>query len=275
MTDITIIKPKTNFFHVDIPQLLKWRFLFYLMTRRNVKILYQNTAIGVLWVVLQSFLTVIVFSFLLKRIGGGIDANGIPYILFAFSGILLWQGFSKALTQAGGSLIAQQGIITKVFFPRLLIPGSTVASVGVDMIANFIFYGAVFIFYGVTPKLIAPLGLIFLLFALVIAFFMSLVICAISLRYRDAQLILPFLLQIGQFLTPVFYPISAIPGKWHFLVALNPVASIAELTRWSTLQNYPFPSFLVLISSLISLSVIAITGIYLFNKNDRYIAELL
>jgi lipopolysaccharide transport system permease protein len=143
------------------------------------------------------------------------------------------------------------------------------------MIANFIFYGAVFIFYGVTPKLIAPLGLIFLLFALVIAFFMSLVICAISLRYRDAQLILPFLLQIGQFLTPVFYPISAIPGKWHFLVALNPVASIAELTRWSTLQNYPFPSFLVLISSLISLSVIAITGIYLFNKNDRYIAELL
>lgn len=275
MTDITIIKPKTNFFHVDIAQLLKWRFLFYLMTRRNVKILYQNTAIGVLWVVLQSILTVIVFSFLLRRLGGGIDANGIPYILFAFSGILLWQGFSKALTQAGGSLIAQQGIITKVFFPRLLIPGSTVASVGVDIITNFIFYGAVFIFFGIAPNLIAPLGLIFLLLALVIAFFMSLVVCAISLRYRDVQLILPFLLQIGQFLTPVFYPISAIPSKWHFVVALNPIASIAELTRWSTLPNYPFPHYSILIASFISTLIIAITGIYLFNKNDRYIAELL
>jgi lipopolysaccharide transport system permease protein len=272
--EITIIKASSNFLKTDFTELWKWRFLFYLMVKRNIKILYQNTFIGISWVVLQSLLTMIVFSALLSRIGG-VQTNEVPYQLFTFGGILLWQGFSKSLIQASGSLIAHQSVITKVYFPRIIIPGSTVASVGIDLITNFAFYGVLFIYFCFLPKYTAPLGAFLLLFALIVSFFLSLTVSALSLKYRDLQLILPFLLQIGQFLTPIFYPLSLIPRPWQFVMAINPITSIVELMRWSLFTNYDFPEFSIILISFISFVILSIGGVYLFNKNNSVIAELL
>ncbi|PIZ33892.1 MAG: hypothetical protein COY39_01485 [Alphaproteobacteria bacterium CG_4_10_14_0_8_um_filter_37_21] len=270
----TIIQPKTNFFSLNIAELMQWKFLFFLMVRRNIKVLYQNTAIGISWIGIQSILTLLVFSALLMRMGG-LETQEIPYPLFAFGGIILWQGFSKALLHGSGSLIAQQSVITKVYFPRILIPFSTVTSVGIDILVNFIFFIALFVVYSFQPSLTSILSILLLGLSLVVAFFASLIFCALSLRYRDLQLILPFIMQIGQFATPIFYPLSALSRKWQLVVAINPITSVVELLRWSLFEKYPFPDLFILSVSFFSFFCMCLMGVYLFNKNERQAAELL
>jgi lipopolysaccharide transport system permease protein len=269
----TIIKPATNFFHFSLSELMDWRYLIYVLTRRNIKSLYQNTAIGVVWVGVQSVLTLLIFYYLFRRIGG-IETYGIPYPLFAFLGIILWQGYTKGLTHGGSSIITHQHMITKVYFPRTIIPLATICAVGVDLAVNFAIYILIFAFYGLVPNWSSLLSFGLIFGSLFIAYFQSLIVCSISLRFRDAQLIMPFLTQIGMFLMPIFFPLSLVGAKYQLLLALHPMTALIEILRFLILPGYPMFSWSVLFVSGVSMILQAILGIYLFNRSSRFLAEL-
>lgn len=274
MTNIRIvIKPKKLFSFSDLKEIWIYRELLYFFTWRDLKVRYKQTAIGTLWAVFQPFMTMVVFSVffggLLK-----IPSDGVPYPIFVYTGLLFWQFFSSALSDTSNVLITNQAIITKVYFPRLLLPLSSVATKFIDFgIAAIILVGMM-IYYGYTPHI---LGLLIIPLLLVITFMASvglgLILASINVKYRDVRYALPFFIQILMFVTPVIYPAS-IAGKYSWILALNPMMGVIQSARAALLGTTVLNWALVGIS-LISTFVLMIIGIYIFKKTERYFADII
>jgi len=273
MSNITIIKPKKVFSLEDLREVWRYKELLYFFTWRDFKVRYKQTTIGILWAIFQPFMTMVVFSLffgtLLK-----IPSDGVPYPIFVYTGLLFWQFFSSALSETSGTLIANQAIITKVYFPRLILPLSAVTTKLVDFgIAAIILVGMM-IYYGFTPHLS---GLLILPLLLIITFMAAvgggLFLAAVNVKYRDVRFVLPYFIQILLFLTPVIYPAS-IAGKYSWLLAFNPMMGVIQTARASLFGTAPINWLLILIS-FIATAVLLIVGTIYFKKVERYFADII
>jgi lipopolysaccharide transport system permease protein len=268
----TIIRPKKTFSLNDIKELWQYRELMYFFTWRDLKVRYKQTAIGVAWALFQPFITMVVFSVFFGALIK-VPTDGIPYPIFVYVGLLIWQFFSSALSETSGCLVANQAIITKVYFPRLILPISSVLTRLVDFfIASTILIGMM-IYYHYTPNLV---GLLILPLLLLISFFASvgggLFLAAVNVKYRDVRYILPFFIQIMMFLTPVIYPAS-IAGKYSWILAINPMMGVIKAAQAAILGNAPI-NWVLLAASFVSTSILFVIGIIFFKKMERYFADI-
>jgi lipopolysaccharide transport system permease protein len=273
MSNITVIKPKKTFSLQDLKELWQYKELFYFFSWRDLKVRYKQTVIGVLWAVLQPFVTMVVFSIFFGKLAG-IPSDGVPYPIFVFTGLLFWQFFSGALSETSASLIGNQSIITKVYFPRLILPISSVITKFIDFLLGVVILIAMMLYYGYAPYIG---GFLLLPLLLVITFFASagigLYLSALNVRYRDVRYALPFFIQILLFITPVIYPAS-IAGKYSKLLALNPMTGVIQTARAALLGTTPV-NWLLLGISAAACIVLFLIGIAYFKKVERYFADII
>jgi len=269
----TIIKPKKTFSLNDFKEIWDYRELLYFFTWRDLKVRYKQTAIGILWALIQPFTTMIVFSVFFGAMAK-VPSDNVPYPIFVYVGLLFWQFFSSALGETSSVLISNQSIITKVYFPRLILPISSVTTKFVDfMVAAGILF-LMMIYYGYLPHL---KGLLIIPILLIITFMASvggvLFLAAVNVKYRDVRYALPFFIQILLFLTPVIYPASIV-GKYSWILSLNPMTGVIQTARAAILGTTAI-NWLQLGISSIACFIILIIGIIYFKKVERYFADIL
>ena len=267
-----IIKPKKTFSTEDFKEIWRYKELLYFFTWRDLKVRYKQTAIGVLWALFQPFMTMVVFTIFFGKMAK-MPSDGIPYPIFVYTGLLLWQFFSSALADTSNCLVANKAIITKVYFPRLLLPISSVVTKLVDFAIASSILVCLMAYYNYLPNLI---GLLILPLLLLITFMASvgfgLFLASINVKYRDVRYILPFFIQMMLFITPVIYPTS-LAGKYSWILAINPMTGVIKAARAAILGNAPINWELLLISG-IACSIMLIIGIIFFKKTERYFADI-
>lgn len=271
--EITVIRPRKTFSLKDIKELWQYKELLYFFSWRDLKVRYKQTFIGIAWAIFQPLINMVVFSVFFGGLAK-MPSDGVPYPIFVYVGLLFWQFFSSALSDTSMALINNQAIITKVYFPRLILPVSSVITKFIDfIIATLILVGLMF-YYGYTPHIS---GLLILPLLLLITFMAStgtgLFLASVNVKYRDVRYVLPFFIQILLFLTPVIYPAS-IAGKYSFILALNPMMGVIQSARAAILGTAPINWFLVDISLLGTL-ILLVFGIFVFKKTERYFADIM
>lgn len=268
-----IIKPARGLPSINIKELIQHKELFYFLAWKDIKVRYKQTVLGVFWAVLQPFLIMVVFSVFFGRVVG-ISSGDIPYPIFVYTGLLFWNYFSNSLSSASGSLVGNQSIIQKIYFPRLIMPISSTMVFLVDFFfAGLIFIGLMF-YYHFTPTFI---GILLIIPCLLITFLASsglgLAFSAINVKYRDIRYALPFFIQILIFLTPVIYPTSIL-GKYQWLFYLNPMSGVIETMRTGLLGSGEINWALFTSSILLSI-LLFFFGILYFKKSERFFADII
>jgi lipopolysaccharide transport system permease protein len=268
----TVIRPKKTFSLEDIREIWHYKELLYFFVWRDFKVRYKQTAIGVAWAIIQPFLSMVVFSVFFGSLIR-VPSDGIPYPIFVYPGLLFWQFFSSSLSETSNALLSNRAIITKVYFPRLILPIAGVAVQFVDFfIASVILVGLMF-YYGFTPMLS---GLWIIPLLLIIAFLAAMgggmILASINVKYRDVRYVLPYFIQLMLFITPVIYPPS-IAGRWSWVLALNPITGVIKGARGALLGTEPI-NWLLLAISLSAVAVIFVIGLVLFKKTERYFADI-
>jgi len=267
-----VIRPSGGWVSLRLGDLWAYRELLYFLVWRDIKVRYKQTVLGAAWAVIQPFFTMVVFTIFFGQLAK-VPSDGLPYPVFAYCGLLPWQLFSYALTQSGNSLVANQNLITKVYFPRLVIPLAACLAGIVDFGIAFLVLLGMMIFYGITPTAAMASLPIFLLFALATALGVGLWLSAMNVRYRDVRYTIPFLTQVWLFATPIAYPSSLIPAKWRAIYGLNPMAGVVEGFRWALLGKGELPGPLVGIS-LAAVVVLLTGGLYYFRRMERTFADV-
>lgn len=272
-----IIEPSRGWISLQLRVLWQYRELLYFLIWRDLKVRYKQTALGIGWIILQPLISMVIFSFLF---GGLLEvpSGGVPYPIFVYAGLLPWNYFANSLNRSSTSLVNNQNLITKVYFPRLVVPISGVMSGLVDFSVSFIVLIVlmiIFKFYP-TPYIVFLPG--FLLLAIITALGFGLWLSALNVRYRDVNYITPFLIQIWMYLTPVIYPVTIIPEKFRFLLALNPMTGVVEGFRWALLgdqlTDVQPPGSIFLLSIAISLFVL-VSGTIYFRRTERKFADII
>jgi lipopolysaccharide transport system permease protein len=248
-----------------------FRELLFFLTWRDIKVRYKQTVLGAAWAIIQPFFTMIVFSLFFGRLAK-IPSDGIPYPLFNYAALLPWNYFSQSLSQSSNSLVGSANLIQKVYFPRLIIPISSVFSGLVDFSIAFSVLLAMMVYYAKTPTLGILLLPLFLLLALITALGVGLWLSALNAQYRDIRYIVPFLSQFWLFATPVVYPSSLLPEPWRTLYGLNPMVGVVEGFRWALLNTDP-PGAMLTLSVLMSIGIL-ISGAFYFRRMERIFADV-
>ncbi len=266
------ITPPSRWWVVPFRELWNFRELVYFFVWRDIKVRYKQTAIGAAWAVLQPFLTMLIFSLFFGRLAH-IPSEGLPYPIFYYSALLPWMYFAAALQASTLAIVENQRLITKVYFPRLALPLSSVLSGLVDFAISFLMFVVMMIYYHIRPT---P-GLLwfpaFLLLAILTALGVGLWLSALNALYRDVRYVLPFLVQFWLFASPVAYPASLVPAKWRWLYGLNPMAGVIEGMRWSlTGQSHP-PGRLIFVSSAVVI-IVLLSGLGYFQKVETTMADV-
>ena len=257
---------------IRLRELWAHRELLYFFIWRDIKIRYKQTVIGAAWAILQPFLTMLVFSLFFGRLAK-LPSNGLPYPIFYYCALLPWSYFAGALQNATNVVVEQQRLITKIYFPRLVLPISAVLSGLVDFAIAFCMLIALMAYYRIAPGRAAFLLPGFLLLAVLTALGFGLWLSALNAVYRDVRYVVPFLVQFWMFASPVAYPASLVPAKWRWLYGLNPMAGVIEGFRWSLTGNGEAPGRLVFISAVAVLAVL-LGGIAYFQKMETVIADV-
>jgi lipopolysaccharide transport system permease protein len=271
-TPVLILRPSTGFFRLDLRALWEYRELLYFLVWRDIKVRYKQTALGAAWAILQPVMTMVVFSIFFGRLAK-VPSDGVPYPIFAYVALLPWQLFAFSLSESSNSLVASQNLITKVYFPRLVIPISSVLAGLVDFAIAFVILLAMMLYYGIVPTAAMALLPLFLLFAVVTALSVGLWLSALNVKYRDVRYTIPFLTQFWMFATPVAYPSSLVPEKWRALYGLNPMAGVVEGFRWALLGKTHAPGPLLLVS-VAAVTVLLIGGLRYFRKTESTFADV-
>jgi lipopolysaccharide transport system permease protein len=269
----TIIKPKKIFHWNDLREIWQYKELLYFFTWRDLKVRYKQTAIGAAWAIFQPFMTMIVFTVFFGTLAK-MPSDGVPYPIFVYTGLLFWQFFSVALSSTSSCLIANQSIITKVYFPRLILPISSVLTQLVDFAVAAAVLVVLMFYYGYSPNI---LGVLLIPALLLIAFMAAvgggLFLAAINVKYRDVRYVLPYFIQMLMFVTPVIYPAS-IAGKYSWILAVNPMTGVIQNARAALLGTAPVNWLLIGISFAATFVLLAI-GIVVFKKTERYFADII
>ena len=268
----TSISPPSGWLDLNLRELWDYRELLYFFVWRDLKVRYKQTAIGALWAVLQPFLTMLVFSLFFGRLAH-IPSNGLPHSVFYYSALLPWIYFSGALHSATNTMVENQKVITKVYFPRLLLPMAAVTSGLVDLGFGFIVFLGMLVYYGIAPGRAILLLPFFLLLAVLTALGVGLWLSALNAIYRDVRYVVPFLIQFWMFASPVAYPSSLVPERWRWLYGLNPMAGVIEGFRWSLTGTGEPPNAMLAFSIAMVLLLLA-GGVIYFQKMEGTIADV-
>ena len=269
---VLILKPSRGFLRLNLRDIWEYRELLYFLVWRDVKVRYKQTVLGAAWAILQPVMTMVVFSIFFGRLAK-IPSDGIPYPVFAFTALLPWQLFAYALTESSNSLVSNQNLITKVYFPRLVIPISAVLAGLVDFAIALVVLLGLMWYFGIVPTAAVALLPVFVLFAIVTALAVGLWLSALNVKYRDVRYTIPFLTQFWMFATPVAYPASLVPEKWRALFGLNPMAGVVEGFRWALLGKAHSPGPLLVVS-VIAVVVLLIGGLMYFRRMESTFADV-
>ncbi len=267
-----LIEPSRGWQALGLKELWEFRELFYFLAWRDIKVRYKQTALGASWAILQPLLSMLIFT-LIFGILAKIPSDGLPYPLFAYSALLPWQLFVYALTQSSNSLIENARLISKVYFPRLVVPLASVVAGVVDFFIAFSILILLMFYYGVVPTwgiLALPF---FLILALGAAMSVGLWMSALNVKYRDVRYTVPFLAQAWMFATPIVYPSSMIPEAWRWLYGLNPMAGVVEGFRWALLGTEILHLPLILVSATVVV-IGLVGGLYYFKRMEKMFADL-
>jgi lipopolysaccharide transport system permease protein len=266
------MEPRRGWQLVDFREIWRFRELLYFLAWRDVKVRYKQTAIGLVWVVLQPLLTMVVFTLIFGTLMS-VPTDGEPYPIFSFVALLPWILVTGGLSRAGMSLVVDANLISKIYFPRIVLPASAVLSSLVDFAVSFVILIILLMFYGIVPGT-AVLALPLLLgLAVLTAFAFGTWLSALNVKYRDVTHTIPFLIQFWFFLTPVAYPASMIPPDWRFLYSLNPMTGVIEGFRWALLGQQSLPVLSLILSTLIVL-VVLLSGLFYFRRMEYEFADV-
>lgn len=267
-----VLGPGRGLFRLELLPIFTHREVLYFLVWRDVKVRYRQTVFGVGWAVLQPLAAVLIFSVVFGRLAG-IPSDGLPYPVFAYAGLLPWSFFSQALTRCSGSLVGEAHLITKVYFPRLIVPLAAMVRPALDTLFSFAAFVALMLWFGIRPTWGIVLLPLFLLFAFVAALAIGLWLAPTNVRYRDVSLAVPFLTQVGMYLSPVVYPVSLVPKEWRAVYVLNPMAGVIEGFRWALLGKPGLDPWMVAGGVAITL-VILLGGLIYFRRMERSFADL-
>jgi lipopolysaccharide transport system permease protein len=259
-----IIEPSQGWLSLRFKELWEYKELLYFLAWRDIKVRYKQTVIGASWAVLQPITAMVIFSIFFGYLAK-IPSDGIPYPIFVYCGLLPWQLFAYALTESSNSLVTNRQLITKVYFPRLLVPISTVLAGLVDFSIAFVVLIGMMFYYGWVPTTAVLALLFFLLLTVGTALGVGFWLSALNVKYRDIRYTIPFLTQVWLFATPVVYPSSLIPEPWRALYGLNPIAGVVEGFRWALLGSKTDIGPLLIVSSLVMV-VILVGGLVYFRR---------
>lgn len=251
--------------------LWRYRELFYILSWRDILVRYKQTVIGTAWGVIRPLLTMIIFTIVFGRIAK-LPTDGIPYPVFVFTGLLPWQFFSTALSESSNSLVSNANLITKVYFPRMIVPASSVITSFVDFMISFVLMIVMMIYYQVTPSINLVFLPLFIIFAFACSFGVGLFLTALNVKYRDFRHIIPFIVQFGLYVSPVGYSSNIVPEEWRLLYSINPMVGVIDGFRWCILgvDNIYWTGFFISIAITISMLVL---GIWYFRKTERTFAD--
>ena len=277
--ELVVIRPSRGLGSLNLKDLWYYRELAYFLIWRDIKVRYKQTLLGISWAIIQPVIQMVVFTLLFSRVAN-LSSEGIPYPLFNLSALLPWRIFAKALNDAGRSLVNNRNMVTKVYFPRLIIPFASVMGGVIDFGFGFLILAAMIGYYHFTPGSgfrfqLSPALLalpVFMLLALITALGVSLWLSALNVLYRDVGYVLGFLTELWFFVTPVVYSSSEIPARLQLIYALNPMTGVVEAFRWALLHTQAAPGPMVAVSSLVAL-LILISGLFYFRRMERVFAD--
>ena len=260
---------------VDVPELWRFRELLAILVWRDIKTRYKQTLLGgVVWALGRPLGTMVIFSVVFGTIAGIKSGNGTPYPLFVLTGLLPWTYFSTCLGSTSNSIIGNSNLVTKTYFPRILLPLVATVSPLVDFALSLAVLAGMFGWYGIVPSNHAPFVLCFLALALLNAFGFGLWLASFTVRYRDVPMAIPFIIQLWMYLTPVIYPVTLVPAAWRRVLVLNPMAGVIDGFRWSLIGGAA-PSARTLIASAVVGSVVTVTGLFYFSARERRFADVI
>jgi lipopolysaccharide transport system permease protein len=267
-----VIHPPRGWAALDLREFVGSHELLYFLVLRNLKLRYKQTALGAAWAILQPLLSMAVFTAVFGRLAR-LGSDGLPYPVFALAALVPWTYFANALTQAGNSLVDQHQLLTKIYFPRLLLPLAAIIAGLIDLVIAFVLLLIVLAWYGIEPslRLLAAPG--FAILAAASAFAPGIWLAALNVRYRDVRYVIPFLVQIWLFVTPVVYSSQLVPKQWLFLYRLNPMSGVVDGFRWMISPVAPAPGSALLISTG-AVILLLITGLYFFRRVERSFADV-
>lgn len=269
-----IIRPRKGLIDINFPELWRFRELLGFLTWRDVIIRYKQTAIGILWAILQPLMAMVVFTVIFGNLAK-FPSNDAPYAVMTFAALLPWQFFANALSRGSDSVVGAGNMISKIYFPRLIIPASATLSAAVDFVIAFAILVLLMIWYDVSFRIHLLLLPLFFLVAVMAALGASLWFSALNVKYRDVRHVMPFIIRMGIYISPVGFMSSVIPKKWQFLYSLNPIVGVIDGFRWAILgpsfEPY-WPGFWV---SLVVVTLLLISGVYYFRYFEKTFADVI
>lgn len=265
------IEPTHGWVALRLYELWEYRELLYFLTWRDLKVRYKQTVFGVAWAIIQPLFTMIVFSLFFGKLAK-VPSDDLPYPIFSYAALLPWNLFASSLGQSSNSLVNSANLIKKIYFPRLVIPLSSVLSGVIDFAIAFAVLLGMMVYYNIRPTPAIWLLPFFLLLTLIAALGVGVWLSALNVEFRDVRYVIPFLTQFWLFATPVAYPSSLLAGGWRILYGVNPMAGVVEGFRWALLGTQP-PSAMIGVSALISLAILA-SGVLYFRRMEKSFADL-
>ncbi len=279
--EVLFLRPTKGWTSLNLIDLWRYRELIYFLIWRDIKVRYKQTALGVAWAILQPFLTMVVFTIFFGKLAN-MPSDDVPYPLFSYTALLPWTLFAKGISDAGRAMVSNRSMITKIYFPRLVVPTAAVTSGLVDFGIAFTVFIGMMIYYNYAPGSTYQVELtaavftlpLFILLALVTTLGVGLWLSALNVNYRDVNYILPFLTQIWLFLTPVVYPTSMLSTKWQIVYALNPMAGVVNGFRWALLGIDNNLWITLPISTLVAM-ILLVSGMFYFRRMERTFADMI
>ena len=266
------IKPVKGWQLVDFKELSKYRDLFYFLVIRDIKVKYKQTVLGGLWAIIRPFFMMVVFTLFFGKLAK-IPSDGIPYPIFSYTAMVAWTYFSTSIADSANSLIGEANLISKVYFPRVIVPLSPVLAGLLDFCIAFIVLIGMMVYYQLYPNMMIVFLPILILLMILTASGVGMFLAALNAKYRDIRYTIPFIIQLWMFASPVVYPASLVPGKYQFLYALNPMVGVIEGFRAVLLGTVAFPTQMIAISALVSV-ILFVFGLFYFKQMERYFADV-
>ncbi len=267
------IRPDAGRGPIDFLEIVRYRDLLWTLTDRDIKVRYKQTALGVLWVILQPLIASLIFAFVFGVVAK-LSSNGRPYVLFAFAGLTAWGTFANVLSRASGSLVSNAHIVTKVYFPRLLLPLSAAASTLVDLVVSLGVMGLMMAFYGVWPGWPVLFLPVWILVLLLMALGLGMMSGALMVRYRDIGYVVPVVLQLGMYASPVAWATEAVEEQYRWFVQINPLCGLIEAFRWSLLGQSTLHLHW-LAYSIITSVLVFVLGAFVFKRLEQDFADVI
>ncbi len=268
-----LIKPKKGWQLINFREILNYRDLFFFLITRDIKVRYKQTVLGGLWAIIQPFFLMVIFSLFFGTLAK-VPSDGVPYPIFNYSAMIAWTYFSKTITGSSSSLVSNSNLVSKVYFPRLIIPLSPVFAFLLDFVISFVILIGMMIYFHIYPNITVLFLPLLVIIMMLLAIGVGTLLASLNAKYRDIQYTISFLMQFWMFASPVVYPVSMLPEKYRAIYSINPMTGIIEGFRSALLGTMAFPTRLILISALVSILMFIVGTLY-FRRTERYFADVI